>query len=295
MNFVFAGNRSHVLQSMLNRGLEVRNIFTVEGSYLHRWLLELGRPHSLLPPRNDFIRQLQSLDFDCFVSCGCPIILPVSKFSSNKTFVNIHPSLLPNLRGVDPVPGAILFDCPAGVTCHQMDDGIDTGPLISQVPISRGPDIDDVDMLYRISFRAEVEAFQIALDRGFQVDSALVARQEAPIVPYYTYQKSDAVLQPKDDLATAYRRLQAFSTRSKGVVMTFDNGSVLRAFGGAVLKNSSVHAIYANVRDNAVADAWDETVILRKSDGFLRIRVKGELPKLGSILVLGSSPASMNA
>jgi len=52
--------------------------------------------------------------------------------------VNIHPSLLPQYRGVSPVPTAILSgDSFTGVSVMLMDEGWDTGPVLSraQVPI----------------------------------------------------------------------------------------------------------------------------------------------------------------
>jgi len=52
--------------------------------------------------------------------------------------VNIHPSLLPQHRGVSPVPAAILSgDSFTGVSVMLMDEGWDTGPVLSraQVPI----------------------------------------------------------------------------------------------------------------------------------------------------------------
>ena len=53
--------------------------------------------------------------------------------------VNIHPSLLPKHRGVSPVPAAILSgDSFTGVSVMLMDEGWDTGPVLSQaqIPIS---------------------------------------------------------------------------------------------------------------------------------------------------------------
>ena len=53
--------------------------------------------------------------------------------------VNIHPSLLPKHRGVSPVTAAILSgDSFTGVSVMLMDQGWDTGPVLSraQVPIS---------------------------------------------------------------------------------------------------------------------------------------------------------------
>ncbi len=47
--------------------------------------------------------------------------------------INVHPSLLPRWRGAAPIPAAILHgDAETGVTIMKMDDGLDTGPMLSQ-------------------------------------------------------------------------------------------------------------------------------------------------------------------
>lgn len=53
-------------------------------------------------------------------------------------FLNVHPALLPQYRG--PAPLFWLFQrhdlVHRGVTVHQMDAGLDTGPLVRQEPVS---------------------------------------------------------------------------------------------------------------------------------------------------------------
>lgn len=46
--------------------------------------------------------------------------------------VNVHASLLPRWRGAAPVQAAILNDDVTGVTIMKMDQGLDTGPVLSQ-------------------------------------------------------------------------------------------------------------------------------------------------------------------
>jgi len=50
--------------------------------------------------------------------------------------VNVHASLLPRWRGASPIQAAILAgDSSTGVTIMLMDEGLDTGPILSQVTI----------------------------------------------------------------------------------------------------------------------------------------------------------------
>jgi methionyl-tRNA formyltransferase len=55
--------------------------------------------------------------------------------------LNLHPSLLPRHRGATPVPATILAgDETTGVSLIQMDEGIDTGPLVAQARTQVAPD-----------------------------------------------------------------------------------------------------------------------------------------------------------
>ena len=48
--------------------------------------------------------------------------------------VNVHASLLPRWRGAAPIPAAILAgDAETGVSVMQMDEGMDTGPILTRV------------------------------------------------------------------------------------------------------------------------------------------------------------------
>lgn len=50
-------------------------------------------------------------------------------------FVNVHPSLLPRHRGASPIPETIrLGDHETGVTIMQLDEGLDTGPILAVRP-----------------------------------------------------------------------------------------------------------------------------------------------------------------
>ena len=55
--------------------------------------------------------------------------------------LNVHGSLLPRYRGAAPAPAAILAgEAETGVTLMQMDEGLDTGPVIAQAtcPVAPG-------------------------------------------------------------------------------------------------------------------------------------------------------------
>ncbi|PID79589.1 methionyl-tRNA formyltransferase [bacterium DOLZORAL124_64_63] len=55
--------------------------------------------------------------------------------------INVHASLLPRWRGVSPVQFAMMHgDTWTGVTVMQMDEGVDTGPVLAQRSVPIGPE-----------------------------------------------------------------------------------------------------------------------------------------------------------
>ncbi len=54
--------------------------------------------------------------------------------------LNVHASLLPRWRGAAPIQRAILAgDRETGITIMQMDEGLDTGPMLLRRAIAIGP------------------------------------------------------------------------------------------------------------------------------------------------------------
>lgn len=54
--------------------------------------------------------------------------------------INVHPSLLPSFPGIDAVGQALDAGVKvSGVTIHYVDEGIDTGPIIAQEPVTVFP------------------------------------------------------------------------------------------------------------------------------------------------------------
>ena len=65
-------------------------------------------------------------------------ILPKEIFSAPKYgSINIHPSLLPKHRGPSPIYWVLKNrEKTTGLTCHYIDEGIDSGEIISQRKIA---------------------------------------------------------------------------------------------------------------------------------------------------------------
>ncbi|MSO44972.1 MAG: methionyl-tRNA formyltransferase [Thermoleophilia bacterium] len=69
--------------------------------------------------------------------------------------INVHYSLLPAYRGAAPVERALMDCCEeVGITIMQMDAGLDTGPIIEQVPVALTGDDDAGGLLMTMAATA---------------------------------------------------------------------------------------------------------------------------------------------
>ena len=82
--------------------------------------------------RNEY-QEVLSLDPDIIVTCAYGQIIPKEILDYPKYgCINVHASLLPKLRGGAPIHRAILNgDKKTGITIMYMDEGMDTGDIIS--------------------------------------------------------------------------------------------------------------------------------------------------------------------
>lgn len=87
--------------------------------------------------------ELRRVGADLFVVASFGKILPAELIymPPHKT-LNVHPSLLPKLRGPAPIQGAILSGEKTGVSIMLMDEEMDHGPILAaeEVDISPWPD-----------------------------------------------------------------------------------------------------------------------------------------------------------
>jgi methionyl-tRNA formyltransferase len=119
---------------------------------------------------DDFITSIEVLrpDVSVVVAYGQilkPEVLAVPRLGS----VNIHASLLPELRGAAPIHWAIIRGYETtGITIQRMEAGLDSGPILYQVPEPIQPEesmSDLAERLAEIGAEAVVEALAL-LENG---------------------------------------------------------------------------------------------------------------------------------
>lgn len=283
--FIFAGNRFYVLQEMLKQDLPITRIYALKNSWLERSLLKREIKFETLPPQKEFIDQLQGLSFDYFVANGLPHILPVSRLcaGNNKKFINIHPSFLPDLRGADPQPGALLYGRDSGATCHYMNDAIDAGKIISRVFIPYSPQFD-AGLLYALTFRAEKTVFREALRKKF------TPMDESPTQSdglYYTFHQKDLYIDFNAPDADIIRRIKAFNTPNKMARFVLAQQE-WRVSNADFIRNDYLDETFSASQINEIVVNYGRNLLIKRGNGFLLFKgVIGPgdvLPEEGTLL-----------
>lgn len=98
----------------------------------------------------DAMRQLAAFAPDALVVACFPWKVPAAvRALAPLGGINVHPSLLPALRGPEPIFWALRRgDRQTGVTLHLLEDGFDTGPILAQAVVDippgvRAPELED--------------------------------------------------------------------------------------------------------------------------------------------------------
>ncbi len=125
------------------------------------------------PTEPAFVARLRELapDVGVVVAYGHilkPELLAIPKHG----MVNVHPSLLPELRGAAPIEWAIINGLTkTGVTIIQLDAGMDSGPILHQIPEDLPADITAGELathLAEVGAEALVEALALLEQRAIR-------------------------------------------------------------------------------------------------------------------------------
>jgi len=188
--------------------------------------------------------RFRALDADLAVVAAYGLILPKPILEAPKGgCINVHASLLPRWRGAAPIQRAILAgDKETGITLMQMDEGLDTGPILLDWPIE-------------IDARTAGELTEKLSDLGGQALRRYLAEpQRYPPVPQpgegVTYaskvDKSEAQLDFAQDAYAVERQVRAFNP-NPGAWFEF-MGERIKLWEAEVLPGSGPPGVVADDR-----------------------------------------------
>lgn len=128
-------------------------------------------------------------------------------------FLNVHFSLLPRWRGASPVERAIMAgDTDTGVTIMAMDEGLDTGPIVSQRPTPIGAEETGGELRTRLAaLGADLLARTVT---GWMAgDLAAVPQDDSEAVYASRIEAEDRLITPEMKVVEACDRVRALAPR----------------------------------------------------------------------------------
>lgn len=266
--FLFIGNRNFVLEEMIKADLEISAILVLKGSYLELQLQHTDLNYFCFETKEQLINQICAQKFEILISNGCPFILPVDDLLRIcERCINIHPSLLPDLRGADPQPGSLLHRRDSGATCHEMDMGIDTGPIISQVKIPYSSNFDAA-MLYQLTFLAEKKVFKDALIKNFEIEKKQRSKRGDI---YYTFNEEDLTLKYTDTPNQIFQKIKAFSNFSKGAEFEIDRRKI-KVYDCEIFESRAIAQMFGNLPKYYIALNYEQKLLLKYENIFIKLK-----------------------
>ena len=268
-NFLFIGDGINVLKFMHDQGLKIVGAH-VPDHIAHDVVSQVPIPNThLLTTKQALVKQIASSDFDVLVSCGHPHILPISKLRKpHQSFVNVHSSALPKLRGPYPLSGALLEGSGAGATLHHMNDEIDAGPIVSQLSIPVTPELD-LGLLDHIVGNMQVRVLEMGLERGFTENPEFEVSTSSE--SYYRIERKHLEIDFLKATNDIIQQIKAFSSKRIGARFRHrgDWFTVLRA---EFLENDYLRELHKDKENGEVICIYDSTVVMVKDSGFLKLQ-----------------------
>jgi folate-dependent phosphoribosylglycinamide formyltransferase PurN len=100
---------------------------------------------------------------DGVIYCGGGMLRPQLLEAAGRRVLNAHAGPLPEIRGMNAAEWSILTGRPLQVTIHYLDEGVDTGPILTVRPFKIRPG-DDVASLRERSIVAGIEGLRGAVE-----------------------------------------------------------------------------------------------------------------------------------
>ncbi|MDL2253210.1 methionyl-tRNA formyltransferase [Ruminococcaceae bacterium OttesenSCG-928-I18] len=169
MRLVFMGTPEIArvcLAEVLRQGHEVAGVYTRQDKPVGRKQVLTAPPVKVLAEENEIpvfqpqslrdagqVAQLRELAPALIVVVAYGLLLPPQVLDIPQYgCINLHVSLLPQYRGAAPIQWAVIHgEEKTGLTVMQMDEGLDTGPILTQEEIAIGPDTTAGELLEEVA------------------------------------------------------------------------------------------------------------------------------------------------
>jgi methionyl-tRNA formyltransferase len=155
--------------------------------------LRVEQPTKVRTP--EFAASLAACEADVALVVAYGRILPTGVLRAPRLgCVNVHASLLPKLRGAAPIQWSIVRgEHETGVCLMQMDEGLDTGPVLARASVPIGADENAAELAARLS-RLGADVVKRELPRFLMGELAPVAQSDAQATLAPLLRKEDGAI-----------------------------------------------------------------------------------------------------
>lgn len=178
---------------------------------------------------DSFCSTLHALDSTLFIVASYGKIIPQAILNIPKHgTLNVHPSLLPKLRGASPIQSAILGEDKTGVTIMLLDDKMDHGPIVAQKEVSVTPWPPRASVLEPIL--AHEGGKLLAEIIPDWISKKIIAQEQEHNKATYSkkFSKEDGLIDLTSDPIGNFRKIQAFDVWPKAYFFTERYGKQIR-------------------------------------------------------------------
>jgi phosphoribosylglycinamide formyltransferase-1 len=148
--------RGYRIAAVVSNKTDARGLEWAEDHNLRTFTVRRDRFADIQEFKAALLKAVKQTKPDLVALAGFMVVLPpefVDAFAGR--LVNLHPSLLPKFPGLDTFRRVIeARETEHGSTIHYVDRGVDTGPIIAQVPVPIHED-DTIETLSERTRRAE--------------------------------------------------------------------------------------------------------------------------------------------
>ena len=228
-NVVFMGTpelAAEVLRAILDAGYNVTGVVTQPDRAKGRKKTPVMCPVKELAVREglrvfqpqkvrlpEAVEEVRSMEPDVIIVAAFGQILPKSLLDIPKFgCINVHASLLPEYRGAAPIQQAILDGKEeTGVTIMRMDEGLDTGDMISKRTVSISGEDTGGSLTEKLS-KAGAELLVETLPDILSGEAVYTPQPACPDMPYVrTIKKEQGRIDWKEDADSICRKVRAYS------------------------------------------------------------------------------------
>ena len=196
--------------------------------------------------------------------------------------INVHASLLPRWRGAAPIQAAILAgDSETGVTIMQMDEGVDTGPILIQQRIAILDDDDSTTLSIRIANAGAqllIETLPKYIDGQISPFPQSQLNQEPTYAPML--KKEDGLLDLTQPAVVLSRRIRAYHPWPGSYIHWQEH----------ILKIHKAHTVAAPLSTPGKRLIFEKFPAITTGDGLLvldELQPAGKKPMPGKVFLQG--------